>query len=242
MIRLTRTALMSATDRLSTIKPGLAIAAGGLIAVALGACGGATVQVAAARPAAYRGAAHHRRLATDERAGRRRYGHRADRRRGDRRRHDLSAAQEACAAADMSLRWVTMTAGMFHYADMYAVTNTGGSACTLDGFPTVKMVDTPTSGGAAVPVSDGVQDDNSAPFGGVPTAITLERGASAGLIISYVADPENPACLTPTTFAVTLPGTTTPLTSDRTGFNVCQGGQVYVSPVLPQAQFPTSGP
>jgi hypothetical protein len=141
----------------------------------------------------------------------------------------------------MSLKWVTMTAGMSHYADMYALTNTGATTCTLDGFPTITVSDSPASGGSPSAVSVAVDNNDSAPWGAAPTVINLQPNATAGLIISYAANPSEPACLTPTTFGVTLPGTTTVLTSDRTGFNVCAGGQVYVSPILPQAeQFPTA--
>jgi hypothetical protein len=240
MIRLTRTVSMSANNGPPAIRRRLAVAAVGLVSLAVAGCAAAGIPDFSVRLTAYRSSLHHRGSKRDPQVARRRHRHR-----GHRRTHTklASADQASCAASDMSLRWVTMTAGMFHYADMYALTNTGTSTCTLEGFPAVRMSDTPTSGGAAVPVSDAVQDDGTAPWGAVPTQITLQPGTAAGLIISYVADPNNPACLTPTTFAVTLPGASSSLTSDRTGFNVCAGGQVYVSPILQQAQqFPTSEP
>lgn len=243
-----RTALVSATSR---IGPRGRRTAFGLIGVlALVVAGGGAL---AATPAPNRHLGADRRSARHVAPTHRRH-HRieqhAHRRTARHYRHahktsGVSGANTpACASSDMSLKFVSMMAGMFHYANVYALTNNGSGACTLEGYPALTVYHAAGGNpvGATVPVT--VHNNDTPPWGGPPSQVTIPSGASAGIIVGYVADPDLPPCEAATTFQIRIPGAGAPMTPDQTSFNVCPGsagGQdVYVSAVLPQpAPTPT---
>jgi hypothetical protein len=146
----------------------------------------------------------------------------------------------------MSLRLVRFEAFMFHYANIYAVTNRGSGACTLDGYPWVHVFEGGRSNGKdRTPVPIRTSRVDFAPWGERPTPVTIRPGASAGLIIGYVENP-NAICRASgpvsggPTFKITLPGSTGSLTTNETHFGVCPareaGQNLYVSPILRRAQ------
>lgn len=167
-----------------------------------------------------------------------------------------SAGTGSCAPSDMSLTLVRFEAFMFHYANIYALTNKGSVACTLDGYPSVVVLERSVGRGSmlrtgrghrkhATPIPIRTSRADSAPWGEKPTPVTIRPGASAGLIIGYVENP-NAICRATTpvsrgpTFEITLPGTTAPLRTDQTHFGVCPahgaGQHLYVSPILLRPQ------
>jgi hypothetical protein len=140
----------------------------------------------------------------------------------------------------MSLTLVHFMAGMFHYANIYALTNSGLVSCTLKGFPSVSVFAGPAQN-ASTAITVPTSDTKVAPWGEHPIAVTIKPGRSAGLILGYVVNPDATVCRSPNdegpTFKVTLPGTTSSLVTDDTHFDVCSGGRnypLYVSPILPQ--------
>jgi hypothetical protein len=217
-------------------------------AAVLGAFGGATL-LASEAAATHLAASHHRSRA---RHRHRRAHHRARLRSTAHR----NAASTSCTSSDLSLTLSSFMAGMFHYANVYALTNNGTGACTIEGYPTVVTANVPTATASAArahtrshrrrrtdatPVPLTVHQADAPPWGESPSPVTIQPGDSAGLIIGYVADPNAPSCPAAlTSFKVTLPGTSAPITPDRTSFTVCPGNKLgrdlYVSPILPQPQ------
>jgi Protein of unknown function (DUF4232) len=131
-------------------------------------------------------------------------------------------------------------AGMFHYANIYALTNDGSKPCTLDGFPSVSAFDGPVQNPSTA-ITVPTRHTKLPPWGERPKSVTIKPRGSAGLILGYVANPDASGCPGPnergSTFQVTLPRATAPLITDETSFDVCSGEakySLYVSPVLPE--------
>jgi hypothetical protein len=154
-----------------------------------------------------------------------------------RRQAKSAQATSTCTPDALNASFFTMFNYSFHYVNVYALENTGSAACSLTGYP---MVAAYTSAPAnAVPVTSSDMTDVAA------SAVTLQPGTDAGLVVAYVPGPndQGPACDGPTTFEITLPGWSQPLVMpQRSAFELCAGSDddtVYVSPVLSSPTSPT---
>jgi hypothetical protein len=122
--------------------------------------------------------------------------------------------------------------------DTLALTNTGGFACTLDGFVSIQLLDAASNPLPTTGVPGGGQ------LGGrpAPSAFALAPGAASQFVIAWSDVPvgSETTCPVATVVQVTPPGASSPLTvSGLTGVAPCNSGTVDVSPLrAPGATVP----
>lgn len=162
------------------------------------------------------------------------------------RRTTAALASAVCSPANLSITYETMEQYMFHSASIYAVQNTGSATCSLSGYPSVTAMSAGSgTGGPSTMQGVTVNDASTAPFGATSAPVDLAPGTQAGFVIGYVYDPNQPPCAVPTTFDVTLPGTSQSIQLTKTSTNICPGSSsaasvLYVSPILPAPAPPSS--
>lgn len=148
-----------------------------------------------------------------------------------------------CQASNVAIRHVGIGAGMFHYALVFGIVNTGVSTCRLNGYPRLTAEHYPFR----IPLR--VHEDTMwswyrSPKWGHPVKVaTLAPGGRADFAVGWVGNPDASATrlrycsrLKPTTFRLVLPHTGQPKASTPITVGFCPtrhiGSNLYVSPIL----------
>ena len=149
----------------------------------------------------------------------------------------------ACKTANLTLARSGFSYGTFQYLEIYSLTNTGQSPCTLEGYPQVALQ---TASGSAVKSAQ-VTYTTDAPVYGVSAAsqVTLQPGDAAGLYVGSIGDPGasrpcDPAARQMGTMDVTPPSDTAPLSVPVPVNTSCPSAPLYVSPILPSPAGPAT--
>jgi hypothetical protein len=112
------------------------------------------------------------------------------------------------------------------------VTNTGGSACTAQGYPVVALF---SGSGAPLTVTmvNGLSVSLSPPANAAPAMVTVPPSSSAQFAyqISDVPTGSETSCPASETARVTMPGATTPSANFTLALGPCNNGTIRVSPV-----------
>jgi hypothetical protein len=115
-------------------------------------------------------------------------------------------------------------AGRIVYA--MVLTNTGSQSCTLDGYPTVTLVD--SGGDLSTTQNDG--NDGATSVSTTPLLVTLAAGDAASFVLQYSGVPTGTqTCPTATQLQIVLPGGGGTVLAS-TNIAPC-GGDLYISPV-----------
>ncbi|MGH3443753.1 MAG: DUF4232 domain-containing protein [Nocardioidaceae bacterium] len=142
-----------------------------------------------------------------------------------------------CRVAQLRLTRASMTAGTFHYADLWTLENAGDQPCSLHGHPRVAF----TTHGHHVAAS--VHASRVGPWGvktAPVTTVIIEPGHSVGFFVGVNADPNTPPCpVRGQSILVTPPGASRALTSSQSTFAVCNDETLFVSPILETAIPPS---
>jgi hypothetical protein len=116
------------------------------------------------------------------------------------------------------------------------LTNAGGAACTMTGYPTLAMF---SSSGSALTVTmvNGLTVDISAPANAAPTTVSLAPGAAATFTYQYsdVPSGSETSCPTSTTISVRPPTATSSSPPVPLSMDPCNNGSIRVSPVYPSS-------
>ena len=137
---------------------------------------------------------------------------------------------QPCAARDLTVSQLPGTQD----TAVFALTDTGTGACTLDGYPVFTLTAHSASMQTDVDVTPALQHHQSsaAPFGGTPTTVSLNPGDRAAFLVrfSIVDSAGDPSCDVPTKLHLKAPGGGT-LVSPVTRVLAC-GEPMNVSPYL----------
>jgi hypothetical protein len=112
------------------------------------------------------------------------------------------------------------------------VTNSGPSACTVDGYATVALY---SGSGAPLTVTmvNGLSVDLSPPANAPPASVTIASAATAQFAYQYsdVTVSAETSCPTSEQASVIMPGATSPSPSFALAIAPCGNGTIHVSPL-----------
>ncbi len=141
------------------------------------------------------------------------------------------------AAAPVACSHLTASAGQSQGAagtitGVITVTNTGPSACTVNGYPTMALY---SGSGAPLTVTmvNGLSVSLTPPANAPPSAVTVAPSSTAQFSYQYSDVPvgSETACPTSESASVTMPGATAGSASFRLAIAPCNNGTIRVSPV-----------
>ncbi|MGH2465393.1 MAG: DUF4232 domain-containing protein [Candidatus Limnocylindrales bacterium] len=155
-----------------------------------------------------------------------------------------SATWPTCSTFQLGLTGRSLGGGMGNEHDLVALQNHSRTACKLDGYPGLRLVD---ADGLLLPTTVDRQPLNQSPLGSQPRPpfvthpVALLPGASASFELTYELNPSGPAgnepyavaCPRSTWIRVTFPGTTQYGTVGLAA-GACSG-VLYVLPLVPGA-------
>lgn len=141
-----------------------------------------------------------------------------------------------CAAENLRLAVEGGDAGMGHRVTTLALRNTGPSACTVTGYPSVSLLD--GDGKLLTGVRAAQAPGNYFAQGRAPTPVEIRPQQAAWFDLAWSVIPHEDkgetTCPSAKTVRVTAPGAATAITLPL-AFTPC-GGQVEVSPLRPVAE------
>ena len=115
---------------------------------------------------------------------------------------------------------------------LVTVTNTGTSACTVNGYPTVALY---SGSGAPLTVTmvNGLTVTVSGPANAAPSSFSLAPSATAQFAYQYTDVPvgSETSCPTSESASVTMPGSSTASPTFQLAIGPCGNGTIKVSPV-----------
>ena len=115
---------------------------------------------------------------------------------------------------------------------LVTVTNTGTSACTVNGYPTVALY---SGSGAPLTVTmvNGLTVTVSGPANAAPSSFSLAPSATAQFAYQYTDVPvgSETSCPTSESASVTMPGSSTASPTFQLAIGPCSNGTIRVSPV-----------
>ena len=115
---------------------------------------------------------------------------------------------------------------------LVTVTNTGTSACTVNGYPTVALY---SGSGAPLTVTmvNGLTVTVSGPANAAPSSFSLAPSATAQFAYQYTDVPvgSETSCPTSESASVTMPGSSTASPTFQLAIGPCGDGTIKVSPV-----------
>lgn len=132
----------------------------------------------------------------------------------------------SCQGQDVSAELGAADSSAGHLVYVVILNNTGVTACTLDGYPTVTLL---SSSSAPLPTNQTDGNDGISSISNTPTVVTVPTGGTASFVLQWSDVPtDGDTCPTSTWLEVQLPTQSVGALSDTT-LQAC-GGDIFASP------------
>jgi Protein of unknown function (DUF4232) len=161
----------------------------------------------------------------------------------------MTILDSQCQPSEIGVKAEGFGAATFHYARVYAIVNTGTSACRLSGYPRVIAHNYPYSIPLRVHENSSQIWMQTSNWGRPAQTVNLRPGGKAAFVIAWVENPDASAARLRycerqplTAIKLLLPHTTQPVPGTHILVGLCPtkyvGSDIEISPILVAAQAP----